>query len=100
LSRTILTSLTVFFVVVVLYFFGGSSMQDFAFTMIVGVVTGTYSSIFVASALVYEWQRRVKTPGASIVGTKSDTAANTRRRNIPKKTSGTKEDEGDDDVTP
>ncbi|MBI5094056.1 MAG: protein translocase subunit SecD [Candidatus Hydrogenedentes bacterium] len=84
LSRTILTSLTVFFVVVVLYFFGGSSMQDFAFVMIVGVVTGTYSSIFVASALVYEWQRRIKAPGATIVGVKSETTPSTRRRNIPK----------------
>lgn len=49
LSRTIITSLTVFFVVVVLFVKGGGSLHDFAFTMIVGVIIGTYSSIFVAS---------------------------------------------------
>lgn len=54
LSRTVLTSMTVFFSVVVLYFFGGDSIKDFALTLIIGVLIGTYSSIFVASALVYE----------------------------------------------
>ncbi len=49
LSRTTLTSLTTFFVVVTLYFFGGEIIHGFSFTMLVGVVVGTYSSIFVAS---------------------------------------------------
>jgi preprotein translocase subunit SecF len=56
LSRTILTSLTVFLVVVVLYVFGGEVLRDFAFILIVGVVTGTYSSIFVAAPIVVDWQ--------------------------------------------
>lgn len=58
LSRTLLTSLTTLFVVVVLYFFGGAAINDFALVLIIGIVVGTYSSIFVASALVYLMQPR------------------------------------------
>jgi preprotein translocase SecF subunit len=54
LSRTVLTSFTVFLVVVVLYLFGGEVLRDFAFTLLVGVVTGTYSSILAASVVV-DW---------------------------------------------
>jgi len=52
LSRTILTSLTVFFVILTLYLFGGEIMHGFSFPMLIGVVVGTYSSVFVASQLV------------------------------------------------
>src|SRR4029450_1159627 len=52
LSRTLLASLTVFLVVFVLYFFGGEGVHLFAFVMVVGVVIGTYSSIYVASPLL------------------------------------------------
>jgi preprotein translocase subunit SecF len=52
LSRTILTSFTVFVVSVCLFLFGGSVIHDFAFAMIIGVITGTYSSIFIASPIV------------------------------------------------
>jgi SecD/SecF fusion protein len=52
LSRTTLTSLTVLLVTVVLYFLGGARIHGFAFTMSVGVITGTYSSIFIASPLL------------------------------------------------
>jgi len=58
LSRTILTSGTTLIVVLVLFFFGGEITKPFAFALIVGVVIGTYSSIFVASPLVLEWQLR------------------------------------------
>jgi preprotein translocase subunit SecF len=58
LSRTILTGVTVFLVLVPLYFLGGSVIHDFAFTLIVGVVVGTYSSIFMASAFVIFWRYR------------------------------------------
>jgi len=54
LSRTIITSLTTFVVVLCLYLFGGSVIHDFAFALLVGVVVGTYSSIFVASPLMVE----------------------------------------------
>lgn len=53
LSRTLLTSLTTLFVVVVLYIFGGDAINDFALVLIIGVLVGTYSSIFVASPVVY-----------------------------------------------
>jgi len=52
LSRTINTSMTVFIVVVVLFIFGGEAVRGFSAALIVGVVVGTYSSIYVASALV------------------------------------------------
>jgi len=52
LSRTIITSLTTLFVVVVLYIGGGAGIHAFSFTLLVGVITGTYSSIFVASPLL------------------------------------------------
>jgi SecD/SecF fusion protein len=53
LSRTILTSITTLVVVVVLFLFGGSAINDFALALIIGVIVGTYSSIFVASPVVY-----------------------------------------------
>jgi preprotein translocase subunit SecF len=52
LSRTILTSLTVFFTVLALYIFGGAVIRDFAFSLLVGVVIGTYSSIYIACTIV------------------------------------------------
>jgi preprotein translocase subunit SecF len=52
LSRTTLTSLTTFFVVLTLYLFGGEIINSFSFTLLVGVVVGTYSSIFIASPLL------------------------------------------------
>ncbi|HOF06259.1 MAG TPA: protein translocase subunit SecF [Syntrophales bacterium] len=57
LSRTILTSFTVFIVLLALFFFGGPVIHDFAFALIVGVVVGTYSSIFIASPIVLIWER-------------------------------------------
>ncbi len=58
LSRTLLTAITVFIVLLPLFFLGGSVIHDFAFTLMVGVVIGTYSSIFVASAFVVYWRKR------------------------------------------
>ena len=52
LSRTTLTSLTTFFVVLTLYLFGGELLKGFSFTLLVGVIVGTYSSIFVASPIL------------------------------------------------
>ena len=52
LSRTIITSLTTFFVVLILFLFGGAVIHTFSFAMIIGVVIGTYSSIFVASPVI------------------------------------------------
>jgi preprotein translocase subunit SecF len=58
LSRTIVTSLTVFLAAAALFFFGGEVIHDFAFALVVGVVVGTYSSIFVASPVVVIWEDR------------------------------------------
>jgi len=58
LSRTILTSGTTLIVVVVLFLIGGGVIHDFAFALLVGVVVGTYSSIFVASPILLTWQER------------------------------------------
>lgn len=58
LSRTILTGVTVFIVLIPLFFLGGAVIHDFAFTLMVGVLVGTYSSIFVASAFVVYWRKR------------------------------------------
>lgn len=60
LSRTVLTSLSTLFVVLVLYFFGGQGIHAFAFTMLMGIVVGTYSSIYVASPILY-WLVGVQT---------------------------------------
>ena len=60
LSRTALTSLTTLFVLTCLFFFGGSVIRDFAFVMIVGVITGTYSSIFIAPPVLLIWENFTK----------------------------------------
>lgn len=58
LPRTIITSGTVFLTLIVLFIWGGEVLRGFAFTMLIGVITGTYSSIFVASAIAYDWMHR------------------------------------------
>jgi preprotein translocase subunit SecF len=56
LSRTVITSGTTLLSALALFFFGGEVLHGFAFTMIVGVITGTYSSVFIASAIVSFWR--------------------------------------------
>jgi preprotein translocase subunit SecF len=56
LSRTILTSTTTLIVVVALFILGGGVIHDFAFAMLIGVIVGTYSSIFVASPIILIWE--------------------------------------------
>lgn len=57
LSRTVITSLTTFFAVAALFMFGDGSIYDFALTMLIGVVAGTYSSIFIATPVMVWWYR-------------------------------------------
>jgi SecD/SecF fusion protein len=57
LSRTIITSGTVFLATLSLYLFGGGVINDFAFTFLVGIITGTYSSIYIAGAIVLWWNK-------------------------------------------
>ena len=58
LSRTIITSVTVLLTSAALFFFGGEVLHDFALAMIIGVIIGTYSSVFIASPVVLMWKDR------------------------------------------
>ncbi len=57
LSRTIITSLTTFIVLIALLIFGGAVIRDFALALAIGVLVGTYSSIFVVAPIVTEWEK-------------------------------------------
>jgi SecD/SecF fusion protein len=59
LSRTMLTSITTLLVLLILFFMGGIAVNDFVLVMLVGVVVGTYSSIFIASPIVAVWHKRI-----------------------------------------
>ncbi len=61
LGRTILTSGTVMMVVLILFFLGGPVIHDFAFTLIIGIISGTYSTIYIASPVVLFWNKYFKT---------------------------------------
>jgi SecD/SecF fusion protein len=65
LSRTLLTSLTTLIVVVLLYAFGGEGIHAFAFALVIGVMVGTYSSVFVASPILLWLIERKEKPAAS-----------------------------------
>jgi len=68
LSRTLLTSLTAWLVCFVLYFIGGPAIHGFAFAMIIGILTGTYSSIYIAAPLLLVGKKHatVKAPAERI----------------------------------
>jgi SecD/SecF fusion protein len=75
LSRTIITSGTVFIATSCLYIWGGGVINDFAYTFLVGIITGTYSSIFISSAFVLWWHKGQRPNiGASAVTMQSTTA--------------------------
>ncbi len=59
LGRTILTTGTVMIVVLILFFFGGAVIHDFAFALIVGLITGTYSTVYIASPVVLFWEKYI-----------------------------------------
>lgn len=79
LSRTILTSLTVFVTVLILYIWGGQGIHGFAFALLIGVVAGTYSTIFIATPTLlwlYKWQRsRAEAAGAAGSGVRRAASA-------------------------
>jgi SecD/SecF fusion protein len=58
LSRTIMTSLTVFITILILFLLGGEVTRGFAFAMLIGIVTGTYSSIFVAAPMLVDMGKK------------------------------------------
>ena len=57
LGRTLLTSLTVIFGVVALYVFGGEVLRDFSLCLLLGFISGVYSTVYIASALVVTWRK-------------------------------------------
>ena len=65
LGRTVITAGTALLSAIALFLFGGEVLHGFAFTMIVGIVTGTYSSVFVAAAIVTFWRRKQARPVAA-----------------------------------
>lgn len=73
LSRTVLTSLTTFFVVLTLFLFGGEIIHGFGFTLLIGIIVGTYSSIFIASPML-------KILGFDVANFKAKEAAKEKRR--------------------
>jgi preprotein translocase subunit SecF len=58
LSRTIITSLTVFSVSMILFFMGGEVIHDFALSMVIGTTLGVYSSVFICAPLTFEWEQK------------------------------------------
>jgi SecD/SecF fusion protein len=83
LSRTLLTSFVTLLTVIMLFLFGGEVLRGFSFCLIVGIIIGTYSSIFVASALAYVWQSFRKRFGKAPVG---PSRASSARKRPPKET--------------
>ena len=71
LSRTILTTLTVFLVLLTLYFFGGAVINNFAFALVVGCFAGVYSTVFIASPVVLWWRGIGGKHHATVVPTKA-----------------------------
>jgi preprotein translocase subunit SecF len=65
LSRTVITSGTALLTALALFFFGGDVLHGFAFTMVVGIITGTYSSVFIAAAIVSLWRGSAPTRAAA-----------------------------------
>ena len=65
LGRTVITSGTALLTALALFFFGGEVLHGFAFTMVVGIITGTYSSVFIAAAIVSLWRGDAPTRAAS-----------------------------------
>jgi len=65
LNRTIITSGTALLTALALFFFGGEVLHGFAFTMVVGIITGTYSSVFIAAAIVSFWRGSAPTRAAA-----------------------------------
>ena len=65
LGRTVITSGTALLTALALFFFGGEVLHGFAFTMVVGIITGTYSSVFIAAAIVSLWRGAAPTRAAA-----------------------------------
>lgn len=82
LSRTVLTSLTTLFVVTSLMLFGGGMIHDFALVMFIGIIVGTYSSIFVASPMLVIFSDTVISQAEAMKALKEEAAKRARTRNL------------------
>jgi SecD/SecF fusion protein len=60
-SRTVITSMTTLFVIAVLFFFGGDSIRGFSFAILIGIIVGTYSSIFIATPILHDLSDKLRT---------------------------------------
>ena len=83
LGRTVITAGTALLSAVALFLFGGEVLRGFAFTMIVGIVTGTYSSVFIAAAIAVIWQSWGKTPGKLATSAPTASAPSTPKTRKP-----------------
>ena len=66
LSRTIMTSLTTLLAILAIFLLGGDVLRDFSLALLLGIIVGTYSSVFVASPLAYEWRMRARRQPAGV----------------------------------
>jgi len=80
LSRTIMTSLTVFLTLLVLFIFGGEVTRGFAFAMLIGVITGTYSSIFVAAPILVDFAKDKPLGEAELISSDKPAAKKTTQK--------------------
>jgi len=60
ISRTTITSATTLFVVLILFLFGGAVLKGFSFTLLIGILIGTYSSLFIATPVVLDFEKKKK----------------------------------------
>jgi preprotein translocase subunit SecF len=79
LSRTVITAGTALLSVIALFLFGGEVLKGLAFTMLVGIISGTYSTVFIAAAIAILWQGRKPIKGQIVASTPADRKAGRRR---------------------
>jgi len=86
LGRTVITSGTALLTALALFFFGGEVLHGFAFTMVVGIITGTYSSVFIAAAIVSFWRGNAPTrAGAHAPASSTPVAQQPQRKQKPQR---------------
>jgi len=85
LGRTIITSGTALLSALALFFFGGDVLHGFAFTMVVGIITGTYSTVFIAAAIVSFWRGSTTRAAAHAPATSAPAPQQPQRKQKPQK---------------
>jgi preprotein translocase subunit SecF len=88
LGRTVITSGTALLTALALFFFGGEVLHGFAFTMVIGIITGTYSSVFIAAAIVSFWRGSAPTRAAAhahVIGGATTAPPQPTRRSKPQR---------------